>query len=314
MDSQLSQFETVFGLLGAPIHVFSKSKRGVIGGKIASPKALQRWVSAANRPEDFYVCLNPSMTNRIKPRIEDITAFRWWLLDIDPIDPAGDGRLFDTITITNELDRMFGFHPYFYRVWSGRGRQMWIPIADNGFSAEEAQLLVKGCTEELIRRIGPVLRREGCHIDAACAEISHLARLPGTTNTKTGAVASIDPKAGPTCRAELLRVQDMKRFAAAPPEPPIVTVIPDGPISVWTALTFWNALTPFNRGFITTGVDTATESRHRRATATARQLRDIGCPSDLALSWLMDGAGRSKPRLEPSFINRLHKETFKESS
>lgn len=75
-------------------------------------------------------------------------------------------------------------------------------------------------------------------------------------------------------------------------------------------LNYWNSVTPFNRTFILSGVDSSSESRHRRATAVARQLRDLGCPSDLALEWLLQGAEKCSPRLDVPYILRLHKETF----
>lgn len=302
--SQLDQLKLVFRLLDAPLHVFSKSGQGVMGGKIPSPEALQRWVNAAIRPEDFYVCLNPSETSRIKPRIEDITAFKWWLLDFDPIEnpdyPAA------MVKVEDALKAMFGFIPHYWYVNSGRGRQLWIEVYGQHGTMEDAQLLVKGCTDELIRRAGVDLQAHGVRIDEACAEISHLGRLPGTLNTKTGQMAAIlSERSG----WQVLLASDMTQYKAAPPEPPQErgVVLPLG----MAKLLWWNSLTPWNRNFIQMGVDTNIESRHRRATAAARQLRDLEVDPETAKEWLHDGALACKPRLEPEFIARLFKETFK---
>ena len=309
-DSQLQQFERVFALLDSPIHVFSKSGMGVIGGKIQSPAALQRWVRAAGRPEDFYVCLNPSAEGSfIKPRISDITAFNYWLIDLDPISvqPSTAACL---LVLQKHLAAMFGFLPYFYWLDSGRGRQAWVPVV-GPTPAAVGQQCVKGCTAELIRRAGTDLAEAGFRVDEACAEISHLARLPGTVNTKTGQFAYLAAGQG---GEEWLAAADMERFAAPAP-PPAPAVVPwDDSVKLTTGqlLGWWNALTPFNRAFCQQGTDTVVESRHRRATAVARQLRDLGCSPSLAMSWLLDGARWSKPPLDTAFIHRLHKETFKQ--
>lgn len=309
-ESQLQQFQQVFDMLGSPIHIFSKSERGVIGGKIQSPAALQRWVRAASRPEDFYVCLNPSVTNRIKPRIEDITSFQWWLLDLDPISSADPNTYAALVVTTNGLLSLFGFIPNYYWVDSGRGRQMWIPVTSCGTDIPTAQLLVKGCTEELTRSIGTDLGALGFRLDEACAEVSHLARLPGTVNTRTGRNTGIASSIGGEIT---LTSGDMEQFISRAPEPslPFVRWGGDEPPGIWQIMAWWNGLTPFNRAFIQQGVDTTVESRHRRATAAARQLRDLGCAPDTALGWLLDGADRCTPRLDGMFINRLYKETFK---
>lgn len=292
----------LFSLLDAPIHVFSKSDRGVIGGKIPSPEALVRWVNAATRPEDFYVCLNPSVTNRIKPAIEDITSVKWWMLDFDPLDTATDSALLMK-SLDVALAQLFFPRPSYYWINSGRGRQAWFPL-DEIKDVELGQRIVKGLTQEVFDIMKALPGAKGWTLDYSCSEVSHLARMFGTTNTKTMREATFWQPYG----SRPLSFDEVLAHAIPPAPPPLgPTWQPEWTGSARETAFILSKLSPFNRAFLMSGTSIAIESRHNRLFATAKELHELGVPHDVALFLLTGAADACYPNLnvsDPGYVSR----------
>jgi hypothetical protein len=305
----ITEAAAVIEILRSPVHVMSKSSAGVIGTIAHSAAALMRWCNAASRAEDCYVCLNPSSSvGRVKPTIEEITEFKFWMLDLDPTTEPRNDAIYAVDILCNALQTAFGFIPFFWFVDSGRGRQFWIPVEPNTLYVDDAQRLIKGVTQYLTE-ITPDLRTHGYRIDSACAEVSHMARLPGSINTKTGLTATILRGWG----AQMLTVADMQPFAAPAPTPtePINPTIYESKAGL---LLLFNSLTWRNRAFIMEGADAELVSRHSRFFACAKQMHELSCPPDMALGLLKEAAHKCRPsllRTDPGFVERTWRSIWK---
>lgn len=277
-------------------HVFLKSPDGVVCTWVRRPVNLARIMRAYayDGRWNVYWQLNPTRrrdTNR--PRNRDVDYLQAVLLDIDPVEADADpekaadhgmsllSSQFDvqesTVSIVN----------------SGRGIQLWLHIATyDGHSID-----VHKQREELHLKVAPFVRaaatafgtQHGCRIDTACQDLVRLARVPGTTNLKTGQPCYLVQQGQPAPPYWLRNIE---------PDPDYVTDAPAVPIMStrmkWPDIVAH--LTHAAYSFITEGV--CEPGRHKAAVATVRNLRrEIGVPFDVARQLVFTGAGRCTPPL-----------------
>lgn len=209
-----------------------------------------------------------------------------------------------------DLAAVFGRLPTHLAVNSGRGLQLWFKVANAYMrTPDEWQRIIKGVTKHVKRQFIIDTTYNGYIIDDACAELSHLARLPGTINHKTGTYA--EPIM--TMHGTDLDIEELLRFMEPPAEPASISKLPP-PNSKWYREAVLNGLSSQNRAFIRNGTDSGVESRHKRAFMCGVQLFEAGCDADLASYFLFQGAENSSPNLnlsDPGCIRRLVKEIWK---
>lgn len=310
-------FDAVNALGHWPVNAMAKTPYGsAIGTRAMNPEALFKWAQAGIELDNIYVCLNPSSNlSSAKPSLETITKCSWMMLDFDPhptlfrgISPS---ELYKAIMEPECLPKFFGGTlPTHLAIDSGRGLQLWIKLDnDRNYPLNVCGRIVKGITTAIRGHLICDQTIKGYILDDACAELSHLARLPGTINQKTKRVAHILKYH----KEEPLSLDAMSIYAAAAPEPPSISALPPTG-SKWYHHAVFNGLTIYNRDFIRGGVDTAVESRHKRAYACAKQLFEVGCDADLAAFMLYGAAERCTPNLnhsDPGCIRKLVKEIWK---
>lgn len=309
-----NQMQTCFNELDKPLAVMAKTPyKSVIGTRAHTFEGLYRWVECGVNTDDIYVCLNPSKQSpSAKPSLEDITDFKWMMLDFDPHPTLMRNYTPKDLLykLTPQLREFFGHLPSFRAVDSGRGLQIWFPVnSGSSFDKDYCQRLIKGTTAALRSFLISDTAYYGYILDDACAELSHLARLPGTMNQKTKNYAKL---LWTNIEHSLLITELAKWVAPAPPPPEPVQLPPAN--SKWFKHAIINGLYLSNRDFIRSGVNTDTESRHKRACSCARQLFELGCDADLGMYLLYEGAEKCSPSLnlsDPGYIRRLVKETWK---
>lgn len=305
-----NQMQAACAEIGYPINLMAKTPFGqAIGTRAENFEALYRWVEAGVGKDSIYLVLNPSSpTHSAKPGLADITDFEWLLLDFDPYF---DGPLPTNPTdlyyvVQPQLLEFFKYLPTHIAVDSGRGLQIWLKVDNNGlYYMDVCNRMVKGVTKAL----KAFLLTPCFKLDDACAELSHLARLPGTLNHKVHRAA----KTILFYNSKPLKCTDLMGWIEPPPEPVNRPSLP-AVGSKWYEQAVRNGLSVFNRDFLRNGVDSSIESRHKRAFACAKALFEVGCDSDLAAYLLYGAAEASTPSLnlsDPGCIRRLVKEIWK---
>ena len=299
-----------FSLLArpAPVHWMAKSpsRHAAVGGPAASAEAL---IKNANRQDgwDFFVCLNPSTCDKTKPAKSDITAISCIGLDVDPIAASGQpldhalvGRHLSTI-----ISEFFGQSNNHVLVNSGRGLWAWLFVEttplDSDAQRDEADAAVKGFTDA-VGEFSPALRQLG-HIDSASAEISRVARCPGTVNHKNGQPASIILDFYPIEPVRWSRVCEIAQpFRTARESAGTPTLV-----SGSSLLDIAPHMNMTSRQFAMCGIDHSVKSRHAVLFATAKNLWELGVTEDLAEYILWSGASRCIPNLNKSDPGIVHK-------
>ena len=318
MPHEDATLQRTFDLLsrGYPVHWMAKSPTGyaAVGGPADSAESLVR--NAARQDGwDFYVSLNPAVNCfKTKPAKADITALQCIGIDIDPHksgDPLDLGSIGHLVTST--LQHLTGIVNCHTLVNSGRGMWAWLYVEAHDVPTdtdrEAADLVVKGFTDAFADLTGKQLSKFG-HVDPACAELSRIARCPGTINTRASAMATIVVDFFPIEPIRYSRIQEIaepfvkRRESESKPAPVTGSSLQD--IAPSMNLT--------SRQFAMNGVDKDVESRHRRCYSAAKNLFELGVPPDLAEFILWSGAERCRPSLnkeDPTFVKKTVAQVWK---
>lgn len=301
-----STLTTVFNLLSAdehPVHWVAKSPsgHGLVGRQATSPHQLYRHTTD-QAGWNFYVCLNPSLPTPYKPSKNHITHLCCLGLDIDP-RPGEELDIGATrAALDDALMAVLG-SPCYIIYDSGRGMWAWIlveptPLPDQG-ARNEADQLIKGLTRCISETCG--LSKYGI-IDSSCAELSRIARCPGTTNQKTGKQATFLSDY-PLARLHYPLLAE----TASPYIIPAPALSPE--LARGTAvMDIAPSLNVTSRQFVLLGVAKADESRHRRLWSTAKNLSELGVAPVTAHLVLSTGAAHCTPSLfsdDPLCVDRI---------
>jgi hypothetical protein len=299
---------------GGPIHWTAKNPRGraAVGGHSRDTTALIRH---ANQQDgwDFYVSLNPSSRSCIKPSKDDITHLSCVGIDIDPHKDAKEIDIEPAARALDSALTSFTSTPNSHIILSsGRGIWAWVFIEPRPLltteDRESADSLIKGFTASFIQTHSH-LSNHG-NIDSSCAELSRIARCPGTINHKSGNQAHICIDYYPI---KPLPYEEFSKLgsALAPayglPEPP-------SPITGRSIHEIVPHCNVTSRQFILLGVDSATESRHRRLFSAAKNLLELGIEPDIAEYMLWSGAERCLPNLnvsDPGVVRRMVRQVWR---
>lgn len=301
------QLERVFQLLnrGSGVAWTAKSPKGhaLVGNRSLTSEDLQRH-AAQQEGWNFFVCLNSTQKNTTKPSKRDIANFSVIGLDIDPpsglsLDPTTVGSALDT-----SLTSLLGYQNNHVVIFSGRGVWAWVFVQPQllltDTAQDEADAIIKGFTTAVGAQS---IALHGLNLDASCADLSRIARCPGTTNHKTGVSAHFLRDYEPIDPLPISMVESLARpfiRTAAPAAPSLVSGE-----SLFDIAPHMNVTT---RQFVLTGANSNVESRHRRAFSSAKNLREIGVTRDLAEFCIWSGAERSTPNLnrsDPGFVQKV---------
>lgn len=296
-----------------PVHWTAKNPlgRAAVGGFANSAENLVR---CANQQDgwDFYVSLNPSSRSCIKPAKSDITHLSCVGIDLDPhknsdfeLEPAAkalDSAVFNFLESPNS-------HCI---ISSGRGIWAWVFIQPkhlaNDVDREEADALIKGFTSSFIDA-SPHLSKFGT-IDTSCAELSRIARCPGTINHKVNQNAHICIDYFPISPLSFDNFKALGESEA----PSIGRPQPPSPITGRSIHEIVPHCNTTSRQFILLGVDSSMESRHRRLYSSAKNLFELQIEPDLAEFMLWSGAERCIPNLnisDPGIVRRIVRQVWK---
>jgi hypothetical protein len=312
-DSVSRTFELLS--IGHPINWTAKNPRGraAVGGQSPDSTSLIRH---ANQQDgwDFYVSLNPAARSCIKPSKEDITHLSCVGIDLDPHKDTGSLAYVDAARQLDNLMAQFTGSPNSHVILSsGRGLWAWVFIEPKPLTTtterEEADLLIKGFTSAFIAA-APSLSKFGI-IDSACAELSRIARCPGTTNHKTNLEAFICVDFFPVERISYTRFEEL----SAPLAPSRGLPQPPSPITGRSIHEIVPHCNTTSRQFILLGVDSTIESRHRRLFSAAKNLLELGIEPDIAEYMLWSGAERCVPNLniaDPGVVRRMVRQVWKQ--
>lgn len=301
------QLERVFQLLnrGSGVAWTAKATKGhaLVGNRALTAESLQKH-AAQQEGWDFFICLNSTQKNTTKPSKRDIANFSVIGLDIDPpsgmsLDPLSVGAAVDS-----SLTNLTGYRNNHVIVSSGRGVWAWVFVEPTllltDTAQDDADALIKGFTDAVGAQS---LALHGLKLDSACADLSRIARCPGTVNSKTGQPARIIMDYEPVDPLPLTMVESLARPFVRNPAPPMP--MPVSGESLFDIAPHMNVTT---RQFVLTGANSNVESRHRRAFSSAKNLREIGVTRDLAEFCIWSGAERSTPNLnrsDPGFVQRV---------
>lgn len=299
MDSE--DVRRVFTLLAGPtrmVHWTAKSpiSHAAIGRYVVSADDL---IKCAEQQEgwDFYVNLNPSIQARVKPSKEQMHTLQCVGLDIDPF-PKQELDISKCVEILERgMHKLAGNRKCYSIVHSGRGLWLWLfvtPMTINStFTVEDADLIVKATTDWFIEQNNE-LTNYGI-LDTASAEVSRIARCPGTVNMKTKKRAYFLLDHEPT---ELVDIGVLKRLVPAYLEHRSKMFYPnDFGLTDSSIMALAPAMNLTSRQFVLCGVDSEVESRHRRFFAAAKNLLELGLDEATAAPILFLGASRCRPNL-----------------
>lgn len=278
-------------LADGDLSVFVKhpDSRGLIHRRLCTLDGLATFVdSYASSPYwDFFVCPNQH-SHYNKPNTAAMLSLEWLVLDLDPIVAAAASTVSQNALSSICDDFMGGLSTV---VYSGRGYHLWYRIGMN----RQDSIGPMGAIE-FIRRakyaaecLTQPLANLGWALDPTSFDWSHIFRLPGTVNRKTGNMATVTRWAGivpiPRCLPE-----QWVAVPASTAQDRTHLVNPD----VASVLC---AVSPQARNFIMHGAIPGIESRHRQAFITSVQLLELGVPLNTALLYVSQGASRCMPAL-----------------
>lgn len=236
---------------------------------------------------NFYLCPNPT-TARSKPTTSEILATRWLVLDFD--FNCGSGELVEAwaglCTSLNEVRRPT------WLVRTGRGLHAWYELDNWPTESRPARAAMRWFQAQL--------PSGSWHLDPTCADISHVFRMPGTKNTRSGSMAEIVQERADT----KLESGFLEAALASMPEepPPPKVVLPES----YEAFRLLSLLPPTARRFLQEGIKSSERSRHQAAFATGAALGELEVAPDAAAAMAEEGARLCVPRLkdwERSFWN-----------
>lgn len=298
-DNWLTNAEAVFALMrGGPVTYFSKGAK-LWGGSVRTPQALARAMERLDG-QDFYINFNLAPRVRLRAGRKDITEWRHVLIDLDPTQedpPNADCREW-----AQQMARTFRGRA----VGSGRGLQVWLPLAPHVFTSDEERRAAERGVGWWLRQLEPP---EGWRVDLSCSDLPHLARMPGTVNTKSSLRAGIigctslesvsDLTSGVTnavSSSELLAKGWQLEQAHRPPSQ-VPEAARDDP---WKLLPH---LTQIAQDVYLEGAETG--ERHRSLFALGRSLADVGVPMDDGAIWLERANSRCRQELDSREVERI---------
>lgn len=271
---------------------------------------------------NFYVQPNPSAKRHgNRCGAADIAFWRWFLIDIDPVDGAVFAPPVETewgpcpvelaeiaADTLQGIAAYSGTRAYAKFVFSGRGIQLWIPLDAVDFdNSSTSRHKVQACQRYWLEQLERRRRDDRVRIDvSACADLPRLFRCPGTVNQKTGEMArflhSFEMKANPGLASKILAYTP--DYAQAPP-PEAPTMVIRGS---WQAAVAYMSREGAN--FLTYGA--VEPGRHRAACAAARSLAELGVAESEIVDALTLGCARSRPAIEdPAYIARTAREALR---
>lgn len=260
---------------------------------------------------DFYIQPNPTRKKHgVRCSGEDISRWRWFLIDIDPVGDAfltADLMLEIVAWAQSAMNSYVGTKVTNTWVYSGRGVQIWVPLgsATNVHPNPLAHIspgngnlryAIQGAQRYWLARLDSRRPFPEIVIDAAaCADLPRLFRCPGTINRKTGEMAligfgsSVTPNEG---LAQKILAWTPEKEKTPPLRPLSQAPLPKG----WKAPSWQSVVAYMTRegaDFITYG---ATEpGRHRACCAAARSLAEQGVEEDDIVRALLVGAEKCRP-------------------
>jgi P4 family phage/plasmid primase-like protien len=126
------------------------------------------------------------------PSIEDVAAYEWMVLDVDPLPEADQA---DVRARAVEALRTLGL-PLFCVMDSGRGVQAQLRLAEPAEPTEANRRLYRACARALHAALAVRLRGVACEVDESVKNVNRFTRLVGTVNQKTGRRAAFLERAG----------------------------------------------------------------------------------------------------------------------
>lgn len=300
---------------GLGLHWTAKSAvdHGICGGWAVIPDHLQSHVEA-QAGWNFYLSLNAphGLFKGTKPSKTDILRLNTLGIDIDIVDSTPEKQEAAQHIVTDICYTLFP-RKRFMIVDSGRGLWVWLRTLGIPYETPEQRADIDLILRAFVRHFAfaNALRLASFdgQVDESCAEISRLARCPGTINHKNGRTAAIvsmnsSLSTGALTLDELREFagpfMDMLRLQPAPaPGPPLVDMA--------TILTHLNLT---SRQFVMHGTHHSVESRHRRLFSTACNMVELNVPQEVAAPMLYDAAARCTPRLESSAVDRVLRDVW----
>lgn len=308
---------------------------GKIDGGYAKTAAELADFAEAYAGWNFYVQPNPSARiGGTRARTEDITEWRWFIVDLDPIADVVPRTLTEIAHAVQAV--MSGYLGHrFDDVWpvvlySGRGIQIWYPVSPwkmlpgeevnftrlgglwqstPGFFEDSVTVTTLQTTRAItlaqrywLGRIAErVLPKWGYAVDVSVSDLPRLARCPGTFNQKTGhlAVRFNDP-VGALDGRNFLRYVPTAVYVERRGE---VRTAPDGMP--------WQAADPFltRRASAWLLNGEAEPGRHWGASAAARSLAEAGVGYGQIVAALEAGGAKCRPPLtDMEYIERTARE------
>lgn len=251
---------------------FAKRKDGrTTGGRLRSVEALFGTIRNAEALSwNLYLQANQGRrTGKIKLSWEDITRWRFVIVDLDP----------DADTIAPPESLLWSAQSM--RLFSGRGYQFWIPVEGEpalgaDLPPERAERLMRGWLNHLHKH-----EQQWCPgwtVDTTCSDLARVVRCPGSVNQRTGQRACFEAMLG----GKLIAPTDLEQFIAPPP-PPLAE-----PIESANLLEVIPHLNGVSRMFLLIGVESP--GRHRACYSTCMNLHELGVPRERTRNWLSYGA------------------------
>jgi hypothetical protein len=278
-------------------HCKPQERKRVMGGRLRSLDALIGTIRNAEALDwNLYLGLNPSRSSsKQKLSREDITHWRYIVVDLDP----GADAL--TPPSPQDFKHKGADNPDWYllqahRIFSGRGYQYWLPLAENSsislrhiqkFSVSantDGPLKAERIMSGYLRALKDCSEQwaPGWIVDTTCSDLARVVRCPGSVNQKTGRRAVVEHiAAGPG-----IGVSEMMRYNM-PLTATEVTILRENKLNLLQALPHLNIRA---RTFILEGA--SSPGRHSACYATAKNLHELGVQRDRTFEWLLIGAGK----------------------
>jgi hypothetical protein len=299
------------------------------GSWASSPLELVQFAEAYS-DWDFYVQPNPSARRHGKRcRTEDIAAWEWFLVDLDPKDgvktinePWARMNEDAVVNIQHLVDSYSGKANKPFIIFSGRGIQLWYSLGCVDLTANERWpvrrvdltnmkvttldevplcVAIPAAQSHWLEYLASHFQSEYFNVDTSSSDLPRLMRCPGTINRKTGLPAYV-AKEGEDQQGAAMKGLWRKLLNYTPTAKMLHKPAPSVPGAPWQVAA---ALTKSKTAadFLTFG---ATEpGRHKVACATARALAEAGIDESEIVKALERGGQLSRPVLDdPEYIAR----------
>ena len=280
--------------------VCAKVSGRLIARRFTTPLGLHTYICSVDGPGvDLYIHVNPTEPKCVsKARSEDVIFWSAVLIDIDPSGKKSkntNGAMWEVLKTLNE----WGYAGSTLITDSGRGRQMWLmlnPLISFANKSTPTRQQAEAAAAHFLRKLNDTadIEKFGCVIDPCTSDLSRLARLPWTTNSKTNMRGYVI--AYPISRVltddfyERWRVPDM-----APAEPMVE------PKDGWSIKKVLAHITGKAATFLTSGW--ASPGRRGAIYAAAASLAEAGVPEMVAWDWVQRANKWCKPEpLGPSAL------------